>query len=116
MTDREALEFARNHVAVWSSHDLDEIMTLYADDAELTSPLAAALTGDSVVRGADRLREYFSLGLKKYPDLHFELVDTLRCVDSVTLYFRSIRSQMVAEVLFLDADDKIEKVYAHYAC
>lgn len=116
MTNEEALEFARKHVATWNSHDLDAIMKLYSDRVELTSPLAAAVVGDNVVRGKEKLREYFSRGLQKYPNLRFELLNTLRCADSVTLYFTSISDKPVAEVLFLDKDNKIDKVFAHYSC
>jgi hypothetical protein len=116
MTNEEALAFATKHVAVWNSHDLDRILDLYTDDAELTSPLAAAVVGDSVVSGKAQLRSYFERALQKYPQLRFELVDTLRCASSVTLYFKSIHGQMVAEVLFLDPRHKVEKVFAHYAC
>jgi hypothetical protein len=116
MTDSEALAFARHHVAVWNSHDLEQILDLYTDDAELTSPLATGHTGGTVVKGRERLRQYFAAALNKYPRLHFELLNTLRCVNSVTLYFTSVSDRPVAEVLFLDANHKISKVFAHYSC
>jgi ketosteroid isomerase-like protein len=116
MTPTEAKAFAEEHCAVWNSHDLDRILDLYADDVELASPLAAQLTGGGVVRGRDGLRDYFGGALGKYPDLRFTLVNTLLCVDSVVLYFTSISDQLVADVLFLNPDGKIQKVYAHYAC
>jgi hypothetical protein len=52
------------------------------------SPLAGAITG-----GPKRAREsqpaaYFERGLQKYPELHFELVDTFLGHSSVTLIFR----------------------------
>jgi hypothetical protein len=116
MNDEEAIRFAEKHVATWNTHDLDAIALLYAESAELVSPLAAALTGAPVVRGRAALRAYFARGLEKYPDLRFELVDTFRCVSSVSLLFRGAGGRLVTEVLHLDEHGKIERVYAHYRC
>ena len=54
MTPTEAKAFAEKHCSVWNTHDLDRILDLYADDAELASPLAAQLTGGGVVEGPRR--------------------------------------------------------------
>lgn len=116
MTDEQALAFANKHVAIWNAHDLEQIMSLYAEQAELHSPLAEAIMGARVVRGKPKLREYFARALARYPTLRFELLNTLRGVDSVTLYFKSIRPEPVAEVIFLDVQGKIVKVLAHYSC
>jgi len=111
-----AIRFAEKHVATWNSHDLDAIMQMYTQDAELYSPLAAALRGDAAVRGQAALREYFEQGFRKYPDLHFQLVDTFLCRDSVTLLFRGAGGRLVCEVLFLGDAGKVARVYAHYSC
>jgi hypothetical protein len=34
----------------------------------------------------------------------------------VTLYVASVSDRPVAEVLFLDAEHKIRRVFAHYSC
>ena len=111
-----AIRFAEKHVATWNSHDLDAILQLYTEEAELYSPLASALRGDASVRGHAALREYFVQGLQKYPDLHFQLVDTFLCQDSVTLLFRGAGGRLVCEVLFLNDAAKVTRVYAHYLC
>jgi hypothetical protein len=116
LTAAEAKAFGEKHCAVWNTHDLDAIVALYAEDAELASPLAAELTGGGVVKGRDALREYFASGLLKYPELKLTLLNTLLCVDSVTLYFTSVSDRPVAEVLFLDEHRKIRRVLAHYSC
>jgi hypothetical protein len=115
MNADEAKAFASKHVSVWNTHDLDRIVDLYADDVELASPLAAELTGGGVVKGKSALRDYFAAALTKHPDLKFELLNTLLCVDSVTLYFTSVSDRPVAEVLFLDRNHKIRQVFAHYS-
>ena len=116
LNDAEASEFARRHVEVWNGHDLDAIVELYAETAELVSPLASALCGDSAIRGRAALREYFARGLEKYPELRFEIIDTFRCQSSVTLLYYGAGRKRVAEVMFLREDHKIERVFAHYLC
>jgi len=114
MTADEALTFARKHVATWNTHDLDAIMDLYAQSVVLVSPLAGAIAGKPTVRGKADVRAYFERGLQKYPELRFELVDTFLCHSSVTLLFHGAGRKLVAEVLFVDSESKIERVFAHY--
>jgi hypothetical protein len=116
MTPTEAIKFAEKHVATWNAHELESILDMYSEDAELRSPLALTLMGDGVVRGRDALRGYFEQGLKKYPDLRFELVDTFLCQSSVTLLFKGAGGKLVCEVLFVNEAGKVERVYAHYRC
>lgn len=116
LNDAEALEFGQKHVAVWNSHDLEAIVELYTETAELLSPLARALSGGPVIRGRAALREYFTRGFEKYPELTFEIIDTFRCQSSVTLLYYGAGRKRVAEVMFLRNDCKIERVFAHYVC
>ena len=114
--DAAALEFAKHHVETWNTHDLDAILNLYSETAELVSPLAAALHDSATLSGHATLRAYFARGLAKYPDLCFELIDTFRCQSSVTLLYYGAGRKRVAEVMFLREDGKIERVFAHYLC
>jgi len=114
MTAEEALAFARKHVDTWNTHDLDAIMALYSQSIVLESPLAGAIAGGPTVRGQASVRDYFERGLKKYPELKFELVDTFLGHSSITLLFHGAGRKLVAEVLFLDSESKIERVFAHY--
>ncbi len=116
LTDQGAVEFVEHHVTVWNKHDLEDILQLYTEDVELVSPFAGQVVGSNVVRGREGLREYFGAALAKNPTLRFEVVDVLRCVDSVTIYMRSVGGRMVAEVLFITDEGLISKVLAHYSC
>ena len=89
MTRDEAWELANDWVAAWNSHELDAIMTHYADGVELTSPAAAQLLGtsDGKVVGKASLQAYFQRGLEAYPNLHFHLEDVLWGLSSVVLYY-----------------------------
>jgi ketosteroid isomerase-like protein len=41
MDEAAAEEFARSWYAAWNANDLERILSLYADDVELTSPLVS---------------------------------------------------------------------------
>ena len=58
MTRDEAWNLANHWIAAWNAHDLDLIMIHYEDAIELTSPVAARLTGASGGRvfGKENLR------------------------------------------------------------
>ena len=45
--DFDAREFAREWIEAWNSHDLDTILSHYADGVVLTSPAAARLLKNS---------------------------------------------------------------------
>ena len=115
-TPQDAIANVEHHVEVWNQHNLDNILALYADDVELTSPLAVDVVGSAVVRGRDGLREYFGTALKANPDLRFVVHDVLRGEDSITFYMSSLGGRKVAEVLFINPDGLIGKVVAHYSC
>ena len=89
MVDAQA--FARSWAAAWNAHDLDAVLALFAEDVVFTSPLAARLNPDSagVVRGKAALRDYWSTGLVKAPQLHFEINWVMQGIDLVVIGFRN---------------------------
>jgi ketosteroid isomerase-like protein len=42
-----AERFANEWIAAWNSHDLERILEHYEDDFEMSSPIIAALAGES---------------------------------------------------------------------
>ena len=104
-------------IAAWDGRDLDIILSHYADGIELTSPIAAALLGDpsGTVRGKQALREYFSRGLARYPDLHFIAERLYVGAGSFVLQFRRPDGMTGAEFMELDGSGKIVRVVAHYS-
>ena len=108
--------FAEEWIAAWNSHDLELILTHYEEDVELRSPVAVKLLqGDGRVRGKAALREYFELGLKAYPHLRFELVETLWGIETIVIsYLNNVRGSKTAEVMLMSEAGKIRKVWANY--
>lgn len=107
---------AERWLGAWNAHDLDAILSHYAEDVEFTSPFVVRLTADpsGTLRGKTALRDYFSRGLAAYPDLRFELIRVLTGVDSVTLYYRSVNGLYAAETMQVGGDGLVKRVWAHY--
>lgn len=116
MTRDEAWSLARQWSDAWNSHELDRIMSHYAEHVELTSPVAARLLGivDGRASGKASLRAYFERGLRAYPDLAFKIEDVLWGLNSVVLYYANQSGTRTAEWMELGHDGKVARVVAHY--
>jgi predicted ester cyclase len=117
MTKTLTHSFAEDWIAAWNSHDLDAIMSHYAPEAVLMSPVAARLLGHSsgTVDGKDALRAYFTRGLQVYPNLTFKLLEVLWGVSSVVLYYVNQNGTHCGEFMELGPDGKVIRVVAHYS-
>ena len=96
--------FVDSWLRAWNAHDLDQLLGHFADDVVFTSPVAARLIegSDGVVRGKAALRAYWAEGLRRIPDLHFELVDVYVGVNTIVINYRNQRGGLVNEVLTFD--------------
>src|SRR4249920_3661474 len=95
-------QFAQEWVDAWNAHDLDRILDHYDDDVTLISPVALTLlnNGNGAVQGKPALRDYFTRGLKAYPNLRFDLVDVLWGVETIVVcYSNNVRDSKSAEVM-----------------
>ncbi|MBI5260837.1 MAG: nuclear transport factor 2 family protein [Bradyrhizobium sp.] len=99
----------REWIAAWNSRDLERVLALYADHAEMSSEHIAGFGFDSTgtLRGKDRLRAYWSKGLELLPNLHFELIDVFVSPDSMVVFYENERGKKICEYLRVDADGKI---------
>lgn len=113
----DAKAFAHDWIEAWNSHDLDRILSHYASDVVLISPVAAKLTGDpsGTLRGKDALRSYFQKGLELFPNLQFKLVDVMQGLSSVVLYYENQRGTKTGEFMEFDADGAVVRVVANYS-
>lgn len=109
-------EIAQQWIEVWNSHNLDEILSHYAEEIEFSSPLIAKLLGnaDGKIQGKAVLRDYFARGLKAYPDLKFELIQVLTGVNSLVIYYHSVQNLYAAEWMMIGDRNLITQVQAHY--
>ncbi len=100
----DAHEFAGTWLQAWNDHDLDQLLSHFTDDVVFTSPVAAQLLAgsDGVVRGKEALRHYWAEGLRRIPDLHFELVGVYVGVNVLVVNYTNQRGNLVNEVLAFD--------------
>jgi len=116
LTKERALELAEHWVQAWNAHDLDAIVSHYAENVVLVSPVAARLLSDpaGTVKGKPALRAYFQKGLEFYPQLRFDLIDVMWGISSVVLYYANQKGTKTGEFMELDATGKITRVVANY--
>ena len=107
---------ARRWIDAWNAHDLDRILDLYHDAVVMRSPLIVERMDEpsGSLRGKDRLRAYWSIGLAASPPLRFELLGVYVGVDSVTVHYRSVGRRLVAEVLTVDEAGQIVSGISHH--
>lgn len=84
-----AERFARDWTDSWNSHDLQRILSHYADQFEMSSPVIIEVAGEpsGTLKGKDAVGAYWAKALSLMPDLWFELVTTLIGVNSIALYW-----------------------------
>jgi len=116
LTEDKARNLAAHWVQAWNSHDIDEIMSHYAEDVVLVSPVAAKILNDPLgtVKGKDALRAYFKKGLEVYPNLKFDLLDMMWGLSSVVLYYVNQKGTKTGEFMEIDSKGKIFRVVANY--
>lgn len=99
----EAQAFAEQWVKDWNAHDVDALVAHFTDDVVFTSPVAARLFGgDGVIRGKEGLRAYWSAGIRRIPDLSFEVLAVYVGVSTVVINYRNQAGGVVCEVLTFD--------------
>ncbi|HKB59919.1 MAG TPA: nuclear transport factor 2 family protein [Gallionellaceae bacterium] len=107
--------FAQEWIDAWNARDVERVLAHYTDDFEMSSPVVIRVTGEpsGTLRGKEQVGAYWRRALELTPELRFELVHTLIGVDSIALYYHSIRGPVV-EVLHLNAAGKVDRASAHY--
>jgi ketosteroid isomerase-like protein len=116
ITTEFARRFAAEWIAAWNSHDLERILTHYAEDFEMSSPFITRITGAAVgtLRGREAVGAYWKRALERMPELQFELIDVLVGVESVCLYYKSVRGLRAVEWCWFDSHGRVRKAMAHY--
>ena len=117
MTEADAQEFGLEWVEAWNSHDLERILSHYADDVEVTSPLMETVLGPGqlTVRGKEALRACWGPALARYPDLRFILFRAYAGPRSVVIHYQSVQGLVGAECMEFDPSGAVNRVLAHYA-
>jgi len=117
ITPGYARQLSEDWIAAWNSHDVEKILSHYAEDIEFTSPFVAQVLGkpDGTLQGKKALREYFQKGLSLIPNLKFIYENTALGVNSITVLYRNTAGTLAAETMVLGEDGKVVKAMAQYA-
>lgn len=103
-------------IARWNSHDLEHILALYSDDAEMTSDIISSrgLDPTGTLQGKERLRFYWSKAFVARPKLRFELLDAFVSPDSIVVHYIDENGKRICEYLRVDATGKIRQGSANH--
>jgi ketosteroid isomerase-like protein len=115
-----ARRFAAEWIEAWNSHDLERILSHYADDFEMHSPFIVERMGEAsgMLKGKQRIRPYWEKGPAD-GTLRFTLQEVLAGVNSIAVRYRRHTGNSAVEVLFFEGggggpDHKIIRGVAHY--
>ena len=104
MITREFAEaFSREWIAAWNAHDIERVLSHYADDFELASPFIVQIAGvpEGRLVGKAAVRAYWAEALRRMPDLLFRLrgcrIGRGRMPESGANAVRAARTSMAAE-------------------
>ncbi len=98
-----ARKFVDGWAASWNAHDVDAVLSHFTEDVTFRSPVAAQLLGgDGIIRGKAALRAYWAEGLRRIPDLRFEVLGSYVGVDCLVINYRNQKGGLVNEVLIFD--------------
>ncbi|MEO7715437.1 MAG: nuclear transport factor 2 family protein [Capsulimonas sp.] len=116
MTQEQADALALDWIEAWNAHNLEHILSHYADNVTYVSPFAVQMLGDprGEMRGKAAVRDYFTRALAAFPDLRFEFGHAFAGVDSLVIHYKSVRDLMAAEYFELGEDGKFTRVQCHY--
>lgn len=118
MIDRAFAErFATEWIDAWNAHDLDAILSHYADVIVFHSPRIALVMGEKIdsVAGKPALATYWGKALAGAKDLHFAFDRLYIGSDSLTIAYRNHRGQNAAETFVFDKDGLVKESVATYA-
>jgi len=106
MNQEAAQDFATRWVEAWNAHDLDGVLSHFAEGAVFSSPVAGQLLPhtEGVLRGKEAVRAYWQLGLDRIPDLRFTLEGVYLGVDTIVINYRNQAGTLVNEVLEFGPD------------
>lgn len=115
MNKEQAHKFAEEWIHAWNSHDLNQILSHYDEEFEMSSPAIVKLTGElsGVLKGKAAVGNYWAGALEKFPDLKFTLLHTLQGANSVALIYEGVLG-LSNEIFHFGTNGKVVKAFAHY--
>jgi hypothetical protein len=117
-------EFAAHHIEKWvkgwTDHNLNAIMSSYAEELEFSSPKIRAVLGENennTISSKRELNTYFSAGLERFPNLKFKIMDFTVSDNKVILeYSANLDGKSIVYVIekFEFENELVKKSGAYY--
>ena len=117
-------EFAAHHVEKWvkgwTDHNLNAIMSSYAEELEFSSPKIRAILGENknnTISSKRELSTYFSAGLERFPNLKFKIIDFTVSDNKVILeYSANLDGKSIVNIIekFEFENELVKKSGAYY--
>lgn len=109
--------FADEWVAAWNARDLDAVLSHYAEDFRMASPLIRTYAGEAsgVLQGKPQVRAYWEAALARIPELQFEVLRTYAGSDSLAIHYSGPGGRQAVEVFEFGDDGLVQRAAAHYA-
>jgi hypothetical protein len=109
-------EHITNWIEAWNSHDLNRILSHYADGIEFTVQTAVTRWNkpDGVLKGKEELKKHFEKGLELAPKLHFELEKIFWAPNGYAVLYRRENGNGVIDAVQLNDQGLAVRVTAYY--
>lgn len=116
VTPEFAQSFAEEWGAAWNAHDLERILSHYADDFSMASPFIAGVVGEPSGRlsGKEAIRAYWKTALERNPDLRFVLQTVFCGADTVAVLYESVGRRTAIEHFRFNASGLVCEASAQY--
>ena len=110
MDHAAAAAFACSWADQWNRRDLEGLLSHFTDEVVFTSPIAAQVLSESggVLRGKEAVRRYWGEGMRRIPDLHFDIEGVYAGVNTVVIHYRNHTGALVCEVLTFEGPLVVE--------
>ena len=103
-------------IEAWNTHDLERIMSHYADEVEFTAQTVIARWGkaDGKLIGKEELRLHFDKGLALAPDIHFTVEKILWAPNGYAVLYHRENGNRAMDAVELNEGGQAAKVTAYY--
>lgn len=104
----DLISFANNWVRDWNSHDLEGVLSHYAEDIEFHSPKVSIATNGAKQHFTKKteLRPYFCRAFELRPDLKFEILHICQDGKGVALIYKGENGTIATEIMECDENGK----------
>ncbi len=116
MTFEDADAHAKDWIEAWNAHDLERIMSHYAQDVVFEAETVRARwdNPNGTLIGIAELRKHFALGLERAPQLKFQLEQVLLAPSGYAILYRRENGNRVIDCVTLNESGQAAKVIAYY--